>query len=245
MVSVVEIKVPEDGSSCIKKFNVSGKSITLYPSANPDCPLIILNSHSGDGSGVVEKLSKMTDSAGFCPSEINFLVVSGLDWNRDMTPWPCPPLYKDGESFAGGADEYLELLISEIIPCAKAYISGEPSKTCIAGYSLAGLFALYAMYRRDAFDRAASMSGSLWFPGFKEFAESHDMKKKPGRIYLSLGDKEARTRQPLMQKVEENTKTLAEYYRRQGIDVKFEMNPGNHFRDVDVRCAKGIAAISD
>ena len=48
-----------------------------------------------------------------------------------------------------------------------------------------------------------------------------------------------------MQKVQENTEALAEYYRRLGIDVDFEMNPGNHFRDVELRCAKGIAAISD
>ena len=48
-----------------------------------------------------------------------------------------------------------------------------------------------------------------------------------------------------MQKVQENTEALAEYYRRLGIDVDFEMNPGNHFRDVALRCAKGIAAISD
>ena len=89
------------------------------------------------------------------------------------------------------------------------------------------------------------MSGSLWFPGFIDFAKEHDMKKVPDKIYLSLGDKEAKTRNPLMQKVQENTEALAEYYSRMGIDVDFEMNPGNHFRDVALRCAKGIVAISD
>ena len=89
------------------------------------------------------------------------------------------------------------------------------------------------------------MSGSLWFPGFIDFAKEHDMKKVPDKIYLSLGDREAKTRNPLMQKVQENTEALAEYYRRLGIDVDFEMNPENHFRDVELRCAKGIAAISD
>ena len=238
------IKMP-DCSSCIKRFSVSGKSITLYTTLRPDRPLVVLNTHSGDGVGVWEELSKMVDAAGYCDSGINLLVVSGLDWNRDMTPWPCQPPYKSGEPFGGGADEYLEALVSEIIPCAKAHICGEPSKTCIAGYSLAGLFALYAAYRCDAFDRAASMSGSLWFPGFMEFAKEHDMKKAPEKIYLSLGDKEAKTRNLLMQKVQENTEARAEYYVRLGIDVDFEMNPGNHFRDVDLRCAKGIAAISD
>lgn len=229
----------------MRKDIIAGKSITLYTTSRPDRPLIVLNTHSGDGGGIWEELSKMADRGDSCDSGINLLVVGGLDWNRDMTPWPCPPLYKNGESFGGGADEYLKLLVSEIIPSAKAYISGEPSKTSIAGYSLAGLFAIYATYRCDAFDRAASMSGSLWFPGFMEFAKERDMKKAPEKMYLSLGDKEAKTRNPLMQKVQENTGTLAEYYRRLGIDVEFEMNPGNHFRDVELRCAKGIAAISD
>ena len=228
----------------MRKDIIAGKSITLYTTSRLDRPLVVLNAHSGDGSGVWEELLKMADTAGFCDSGTNLLVVSGLDWNRDMTPWPCPPLYKNGESFAGGADEYLKLLVSEIIPHAKEHVCGEPSKTCIAGYSLAGLFALYAAYRCDAFDRAASMSGSLWFPGFIDFAKELDMKKVPDKIYLSLGDKEAKTRNPLMQKVQENTEALAEYYRRLGIDVDFEMNPGNHFRDVELRCAKGIAAIS-
>ena len=229
----------------MRKDIIADKLITLYTTLRPDRPLVVLNTHSGDGVGVWEELSKMVDAAGYCDSGINLLVVNGLDWNCDMTPWPCQPLYKSGEPFGGGADEYLEVLVSEIIPCAKAHICGEPSKTCIAGYSLAGLFALYAAYRCDAFDRAASMSGSLWFPGFMEFAKEHDMKKAPEKIYLSLGDKEAKTRNLLMQKVQENTEALAEYYVRQGIDVDFEMNPGNHFRDVDLRCAKGIAAISD
>lgn len=229
----------------MRKDIIAGKLITLYTSSHPDRPLIVLNTHSGDGGGVWEELSKMTDAAGYGDSGINLLVVSGLDWNCDMTPWPCQPLYKSGEPFGGGADEYLEVLVSEIIPCAKAHICGEPSKTCIAGYSLAGLFALYAAYRCDAFDRTASMSGSLWFPDFMKFAEEHDMKKAPEKIYLSLGDKEAKTRNHLMQKVQENTEALAEYYGQLGINVDFEMNPGNHFRDVELRCAKGIAAISD
>ena len=229
----------------MRKDIIAGKSITIYMTSRSDRPLVVLNTHSGDGVGVWEELSKMTDAAGSGDPGINLLVVSGLDWNCDMTPWPYPPLYKNGEPFGGGADKYLKLLVSEIIPYAKAYICGEPSKTCIAGYSLAGLFALYAVYRCDAFERAASMSGSLWFPGFMKFAKEHDMKKAPEKIYLSLGDKEAKTRNPLMQKVQENTEALAEYYGQLGIDVDFEMNPGNHFRDVELRCAKGIAAISD
>jgi len=36
---------------------------------------------------------------------------------------------------------------------------------------------------------------------------------------------------------------LAAHYRTLGVDVTYELNPGNHFRDAALRSAKGIAAI--
>ncbi len=33
------------------------------------------------------------------------------------------------------------------------------------------------------------------------------------------------------------------FYRAQGIDVKFEMNQGNHMSDVDRRVTKGISSL--
>ncbi|MBR2823546.1 MAG: hypothetical protein IKE24_07675 [Clostridia bacterium] len=113
----------------------------------------------------------------------------------------------------------------------------------IAGYSLAGLFALYALYRCDAFDRAASMSGSLWFPDFREYALTHAFPKRPEKIYLSLGDREAATRNPLLRSVQDNTEQLVSHYRELGLGVTWELNPGTHFTDPELRTAKGIWAI--
>lgn len=220
-----------------RKFSVSGKEITLYPAMQADRPLIVLNTYTGDGESVMREVRKI--SAG----DVNVLVIGNLDWNHDMTPWYCPPLSADDTAATGGADEYLELLLSEILPKARTLICGTPTRTCIAGYSLAGLFALYAMYRCDAFERAASISGSLWFPDFLEFAAGHDMLRKPDRIYLSLGDKEKKTRHPLLKTVQDNTEALAEHYRQLGIEVTFELNPGNHFQDAALRSAKGMTAI--
>ena len=78
--------------------------------------------------------------------------------------------------------------------------------TGIAGYSLGGLFALYAAYHCDEFRRVASMSGSLWFPDFREYVLSHDFANRPDRIYLSLGDKEAKTRNPVLKTVQEGAR---------------------------------------
>lgn len=221
----------------IEKFQAGGKTATLYLSEEENVPLIVLNNYSGNGESVVEELKRL-DSP-----DCNLLVVGDLKWDHDMTPWYCPPLSENDTPCTGGADEYLDLLLHEIIPVAREHIKGEPAHLGIAGYSLAGLFAVYAMYRTDAFERVASMSGSLWFPDFKEYCMAHEIKRKPDKLYLSLGDREAKSRNKMLMTVQENTEALAAYYREIGIDVTWELNPGNHFKDAALRSVKGIMAI--
>ena len=52
-------------------------------------------------------------------------------------------VFRNAESCTGGADDYLRHLTTEIIPTAEKELAGVPSWRGIAGYSLAGLFALY------------------------------------------------------------------------------------------------------
>ena len=221
----------------IEKFQAGGKTATLYLSEEENVPLIVLNNYSGNGESVVEELKRL-DSP-----DCNLLVVGDLKWDHDMTPWYCPPLSENDTPCTGGADEYLDLLLHEIIPVAREHTKGESAHLGIAGYSLAGLFAVYAMYRTDAFERVASMSGSLWFPDFKEYCMAHEIKRKPDKLYLSLGDREAKSRNKMLMTVQENTEALAAYYREIGIDVTWELNPGNHFKDAALRSVKGIMAI--
>ncbi len=221
----------------IIKYSNFGKEMTLYLSAKENSLLIILNNYDGDGKSVADELEKLS------AADFNLLCIGNLNWNHDMSPWYCPPLSSEDTPCTGGADEYLELLLTEIIPEAREHIKGEPVHLGIAGYSLAGLFAVYAMYRTAAFDRVASMSGSLWFPDFKEYCMTHEIKRAPNRLYLSLGDKEAKSRNKMLMTVRENTEALAEYYGELGIDVTWELNPGNHFKDAVLRSAKGIMAI--
>ncbi len=160
------------------KYSNSGKEMTLYLSPKENSPLIVLNSFAEDGKSVVDEMLSLGET------DFNLLSIGNLEWNHDMTPWECPPLFKNDTPSTGGADKYLDLLLNGIIPEAREYIKGEPAYLGIAGYSLAGLFAVYAMYRTDVFERVASMSGSLWFPDFKEYCMEHEMKRKPDKIYI-------------------------------------------------------------
>ena len=215
-------------------FTLCDYKLSLFQAEKADCPLIVFHSFSDEGEAVYQELRKQN------APECHFLSIGISDWQREMSPWPAAALSKDGEDFSGGADVYLESLLSAILPWAMERIHGKASFIGIAGYSLAGLFALYAMYRTDVFTRVASMSGSLWFPGIKEFCKENTMKILPEKLYLSIGDQESKTRHPILQTMQENTEELLDYFRSLGIPCKYELNQGNHFQDVNLRCAKGI-----
>ncbi len=221
----------------VEKYTVYGKEVTLYIAEKKDSPLIILNSFQGDGSDVFAKTAELSWA------QFSLLNISGLDWNLDMTPWYAEPLSWEKDAAFGGADEYLGLLLDEIIPKAKEIINMPTPKTGIAGYSLGGLFALYSLYRSDMFDMAASISGSLWFPHFAEYIFENEMKSKPEKIYISLGDKEAKTGNKILRTVQDNTEKIASHYKDLGYDAYFELNPGNHFKEPELRTARGITNI--
>ena len=196
--------------------------------------MIYLNTYSDERQKIYEAVQ-----ATGCPP-FTLVTVSNLAWNHDMAPWDSPAAFKKGEPFIGEADNYLQLLVEEIMPRAEKELSGPPAWRGIAGYSLAGLFALYAIYRTDVFSRVGCMSGSLWFPGFKEYVFSHEPKRRPDCIYFSLGDKEAKTRNSVLKTVQENTEEIQAFYQSKGIDTVFQLNPGNHFVQGIERTIAGI-----
>ena len=220
-----------------KEMTISGKEVTIYRSTERNSPLVVLSTYGDEGAAVFSDLKKLTSA------DITLAAVGITDWNGELSPWEIPPVYKNDEPFTGGADAYLATLTGDIIPAVISEAGIDPEYTALAGYSLAGLFALYSMYKTDVFSRIASVSGSVWFPGFTGYAKSNKPMRAPDRLYLSLGDKESHTRNSIMSQVEKNTRELYDHFGSLGIRTEFEMNPGNHFRDTALRMAKGIAWI--
>lgn len=218
----------------MQRFSAAGKQITVYPSVTAGAPLVVLNTFGGEGSQVYDALRQTSN-----PS-CTLAVIGGLDWGHDMAPWDCPPLAPGADPCTGGADEYLELLLGTILPEVESRLSVPPAWRGIAGYSLGGLFALYALYRTDLFARAASVSGSLWYPGLPAFVQEHAMLRRPDCLYFSVGDRECRTRNPYLQTVQQNTELLAAHFQAQGIRTKFVLNPGGHGKHAARRTADGI-----
>ncbi len=173
------------------------------------------------------------EDAGFLKKafpDLHVLAVSGFDWNDMLSPWPAEKVFAKGNDFGGRADELLAALLPRL--------AGYEKRRYIIGYSLAGLFALYAASRTDLFAGCASVSGSLWYPGFTEWLEEHPL--RCGRLYLSVGDKEKKTKNPVMSAVETKTGCVAGMFSGK-MPVRFEINPGNHFFQSDERMAKAVS----
>ncbi len=215
-------------------LSVEGKKVDIFPAAGSDRPVVYLNTFGHEGEGVHRAMQKMESP------DCTLAAISNLEWDRDMTPWYCPPTSKFDTPCNGEADNYLPVLTEKIVPEVEKNIRGKAAWRGIVGYSLAGLFAVYALYKTDLFTRAASMSGSLWYPDLKEYIFSHDMKACPDCVYFSLGDKESKTKNSYMCTVQDNTDEIQKYYAGKGIDSVFVLNPGNHYVNGDKRTAAGI-----
>ncbi len=217
---------------------IKKKTVEIFPGEQPDSPVVFLNTFAGEG----QKIACLLQKAGV---DLSLAAISGLDWNANLSPWTASPLSSRDPPFAGGAADHLALLTEKILPETEKFLPGKPAWRGIAGYSLAGLFALYALYQTDIFTRAACMSSSFWFPGLLPYAVSHEMKRKPDCLYFSLGDNEHKTRHPLLRQVRPNTEQLYAHYQQQGIKTVLQYPPGNHFRNPEDRTASGIQWITE
>ncbi len=211
------------GKRCIIYDCVSSDVLLVQPVDDHD--IEVLDSEAAE-------IDRLTDGAGF-----TLAAFKVSDWNADLSPWEAPPVFGD-EGFAGGAEDTLNYVTDTLVP---ELTGGRDVKLFIGGYSLAGFFALWAAYKTDIFSGVAAASPSVWFPGWVDFAGSNTI--LADRVYLSLGDKEEKTRNPVMRTVGDNIRRQYELMQTDPVcsECVLEMNPGNHFREPDIRTAKGFA----
>ncbi len=191
-------------------------------------PLVIL---LAGGDELSEEFFAKLSAEGAPPA--NFAVPCDADWDGDFTPWPAEG--SNGRRFSGGADEFGKSVAAAITALREEMC---PGAVYIVGYSLGGLAAMYFHLTLGLSDGCGSCSGSLWYPGWCEFLETHPAR---GAVYLSLGGKEKNTRDPLMAANPEATELTKRLCLSSADRVIFRNEPGSHFRDPDGRLARAIA----
>ncbi len=195
---------------------------------NPDTGTVLIqmvDDHDLKGiENEAAEIKRLTDTD-FC-----LIAIKVNDWNADLSPWEAPAVFGK-ENFGDGAAATLEEVLKYTHDADKTYFIG--------GYSLAALFAIWAAYQKDVFRGVAAASPSIWFPGFLDYMKENRI--YTDSVYLSLGDKEERTRNPVMATVGDKIRQAHDLLEVRGKNTILEWNKGNHFKDADIRTAQGFA----
>ena len=162
--------------------------------------------------------------------DFRFIAVKVNNWNQDLSPWNAEAVFGT-EEFGNGARATLDEVLKLCTDTSKYY--------CIGGYSMAGLFALWTAMQTNQFDGIAAASPSIWFPGFLEYMKRQ--KVQSNCIYLSLGDKEEKTRNAVMAQVGNCIRQAYAWLAEEGIQCTLEWNQGGHFKEPDIRTARAFA----
>ena len=215
--------------------NIGGKNCRIITKGDGG-PVFFWGVAENSGEAVT-KVSSILNSLCFNKS-YSIAAYEIENWNDNFSPWQAPEVFGE-RPFGGEGRSTLDWLENELIPWTELNLKGSAKFTC--GYSLSGLFSLWSMYESDCFNGAVSCSGSLWFPGWGEYAEGKTA--TPGSlVYLSLGNKEPRTRNKIMSEV--GAATISQFERlKSDPNVKkceFVWENGGHFTAPEKRVASGI-----
>lgn len=206
--------------------------MTIYEYGNPDADTVLIQLTGDHELSVlkneVEEIRKRTST------DFRLIAAKVDDWNYELSPWKAPAVFGN-EDFGDGAVRTLEQILTLCTDKSRTYYIG--------GYSLAGLFSLWAAYQTDVFSGIAAASPSVWFPGFIEYMKEHEIKSET--VYLSLGDREEKTRNSVMSQVGNCIRMGYGWLIEHGINCNLEWNQGNHFREPDIRIAKAFAWVME
>ena len=198
-------------------------------------PLVYSIDYHENGQLLLEAC-RQVDCSGF-----NLVTISGLHWNQELSPWPIETVVSKDDKFTGEARGWLTLFTGEVVPQVERPLDAPPSWRQLAGYSMAGLFGpVWTAFQTDLFSRILSASGSMWYPSWLEYAQKQELASElAGSLFL-----EGRQGEHLAQcRAADSGRTHLGHGRPdglRGIPSKFELNPGNHFKNPPLRVAKGL-----
>ena len=204
--------------------------MVTYEYGNPHAVITLIQPvDDHDIAGMDAEVAEIQRLSG---KDFRLLAVKVDSWNQDLSPWPAPAVFGK-DDFGNGARETL----TEILELCK----DEDKVYCLGGYSLAALFSLWAAYQTDRFAGIAAASPSIWFPGFVDYMKSHAI--RCSNIYLSLGDKEEKTRNAVMSQVGDCIRDGYAWLKERGIYCTLEWNKGGHFKGPELRTARAFARL--
>ena len=226
MTTIMLNETPTIGSLKCNVFTTELPEVLLIqPSARHET--------KNDGINREVKVLAATATKGFA-----IVFFDTVEWAKALMPWQDEAV-SCNEEVGRYASNTLKYIIESLIPWLHERFGKLPC--IIGGYSLGGLFALWAARQSTAFDAVAAASPSLWIKGWADFADSRSLNAQ--LAYVSLGDREEHCRNQRMARIGDCVRhehlTLANQIGSSATTL--EWNSGGHFGNEAERTAKAFA----
>lgn len=216
------------------EFLIDNRPCMVFSMPEPRClVLTTLGAHERkDFQTLAQMLTKQTS----VPFVLAAFTIS--DWEAELAPWADPALSRRPE-VGTQADATLEFVANALLPELQGRYGTLP--VILGGYSLAGLFALWAAYQQPLFAAVAAASPSVWIRGWMSFVQSHALLTSD--VYLSLGVKEEKTRNSALARVGDNIRAYHDLLTRSLGEEHTALvwHNGGHFTDCTLRLAQALA----
>ena len=216
------------------ELTISGRKCRLFGSERPEC-VLIQPSARHENVTLEAEAEQIAERSG-----VPFVLatIELEDWIIDLMPWPDGNISREPEAGKHGQDT-LEYVLESLIPeLQKRY---GPLPVMIGGYSLGGLFALWASAQSDRFKAVAAASPSVWIKDWIPFAKKHA--PMADAVYLSLGNQEEHVKNQAIARVGNCLRTQHSLLQEQiGADnCTLFWEQGGHFNDNEGRLARAFA----
>lgn len=162
---------------------------------------------------------------------VTIVVITGMSWDNDLTPWAAPGVPKGTPAFQGLAPEFFRELTETVVPAVEKRMGVTVSSgRTLVGVSLSGLFTLWQWAQSDFFHNIATLSGSYWYDDFVQWIWAQSFTDKTGKCFMLLGDAEPHSPNPVFATVGKCTEDIVGYLRRQKVNVTYMLVKGNHYQ---------------
>ena len=216
------------------ELSIANRPCRLFGSETPDC-ILVQPSARHEHASLEAEVTQLTALIG---RPFLLVTIELDDWTIGLMPWPDGNISRDPEAGKHG-QETLDYILQSLLPELERRFGSRP--VILGGYSLGGLFALWASCQTDRFQAIAAASPSVWIHGWIPFSKK--MMPMAEAVYLSLGDREEHVKNQAIARVGDNIRTYYELLRTH-LDPEhctLVWEEGGHFNDNAGRLARAFA----
>ena len=218
----------------LAEVSIGGRKCRLFGAENPGC--ILVQPSARHENATLEAEAQQIAELSKVPFVLATIELE--DWMADLMPWPDGNVSRAPE-VGKHAQETLNYVLMALVPELEQRYGSLP--IILGGYSLGGLFAIWASMQTDSFKAVAAASPSVWIHNWMPFAKKHV--PMANYTYLSLGDQEERVKNQAIARVGDNLRAQYELFQTQlGPEHStLVWEEGGHFADNEGRLARAFA----